>query len=211
LIRILIADDHAIVRAGMKQLVAENSSMIVEAEAACGADVLTVLDKKKIDIVLLDISMPGRGGLETLSEIKRKHPKLPVLILSMHPEEQYAIRAFKSGASGYITKDSATEELIAAIIKVANGGKYITRSFAEEFLHMFDVNEINPHESLSNREFEVFRLIASGKTATQIASELSLSIKTISTYRSRILEKLNLKNNAQLIHHAAQKKLFDDE
>jgi len=211
LIRILIADDHAIVRAGMKQLVAENPIMIVEAEAKTGADALDLLNKKKFDIVLLDISMPGRGGLETLTEIKNKYPKLPVLILSMHPEEQYAIRAFKSGASGYITKDSASEELIAAIIKVANGGKYITRSLAEEFLHLLDNDELTPHESLSNREFEVFRFISSGMTPTQIASELSLSVKTISTYRTRILQKLNLKNNAQLIHYAAQKKLFKDE
>jgi two-component system invasion response regulator UvrY len=211
LIRILIADDHAIVRAGMKHLVAENSAMIVEAEARSGADALELLSKKKIDIVLLDISMPGRGGLETLSEIKQKYPRMPVLILSMHPEEQYAIRAFKSGASGYITKDVAAEELIAAIVKVASGGKYVTRSFAEEFLHLLDVNEIAPHETLSNREFQVFRLVASGKTATQIAVELSLSIKTISTYRARILQKLSLKNNSQLIHYAAQKELFKDE
>jgi two-component system, NarL family, invasion response regulator UvrY len=204
MIRILIADDHAIVRAGLKQLVAENPNLIVAAEAKTGPEALNLVRNNSFDVVLLDISMPGRGGLEVLSEIKKEFPRLPVLILSMHPEEQYAIRALKGGASGYITKDSAPEELVTAILKVAQGGKYITKSLAEQFLYLLEADETPPHASLSDREFQVFRLIASGKTATEIAKELSLSVKTISTYRTRILEKLHLKNNAQLIHYAAQ-------
>jgi two-component system invasion response regulator UvrY len=208
MIRILIADDHAIVRAGLKQLIAANPNIVVAAEASTGAEAINLIRKESFEVVLLDISMPGRGGLEILSEIKKEYPRLPVLILSMHPEEQYAIRALKGGASGYITKDSAPEELVAAILKVASGAKYITKTLAEQFLYLLDAEETPPHTSLSDREYQVFRLIASGKTATEIAKELSLSVKTISTYRTRILQKLHLKNNAQLIHYAAQNKLF---
>jgi two-component system, NarL family, invasion response regulator UvrY len=208
MIRILIADDHAIVRAGLKQLVAANPGIVVAAEASTGPEAMSLIRKESFEVVLLDISMPGRGGLEILSEIKKEYPRLPVLILSMHPEEQYAMRALKGGASGYITKDSAPEELVAAILKVASGGKYITKSLAEQFLSLLDAEESPLHTSLSDREYQVFRLIASGKTAMEIAKELSLSVKTISTYRTRILEKLHLKNNAQLIHYAVQNKLF---
>lgn len=208
MIRILIADDHAIVRAGLKQLVAANPNIVVAAEASTGPEAMSLIRKESFEVVLLDISMPGRGGLEILSEIKKEYPRLPVLILSMHPEEQYAMRALKGGASGYITKDSAPEELVAAILKVASGAKYITKTLAEQFLYLLDAEETPPHTALSDREYQVFRLIASGKTATEIAKELSLSVKTISTYRTRILEKLHLKNNAQLIHYAAQNKLF---
>jgi DNA-binding NarL/FixJ family response regulator len=207
MIRILIADDHAIVRAGLKQLVAEHPTYRVDAEAETGPEALHILRSQPIDMVLLDISMPGRGGLEVLTEIKKEFPRLPVLILSMHPEEQYALRALKGGASGYITKDRAPDELISAIKKVAGGGKYITRSLAEQFLDLLGAEEVQPHTTLSDREFQVFRLIASGKTAGEIAKELSLSVKTISTYRSRILEKLRLKNNAQIIHYAAQRNI----
>ncbi len=208
MIRILIADDHAIVRAGLKQLVAASPNITVAAEASTGPEALHLIRTQSFDVVLLDISMPGRGGLEVLSEIKKEYPRLPVLILSMHPEEQYAMRALKGGASGYITKDTAPEELVAAILKVAGGSKFITKTLAEQFLYLLDIEEAPPHTSLSDREYQVFRLIASGKTATEIAKELSLSVKTISTYRTRILEKLHLKNNAQLIHYAAQNKLF---
>jgi two-component system, NarL family, invasion response regulator UvrY len=207
MIRILIADDHAIVRAGLKQLVAENPAMII-AEAATGTEALNLIRKEPFDVVLLDISMPGRDGLEVLGEVKREFPLLPVLILSMHPEEQYAIRALKGGASGYITKDTAPEELVAAITKVVNGGKYITTSLAEQFLSLLHSENHPPHTVLSDREYEIFRLIASGKTATEIARELSLSVKTISTYRSRILEKMRLKNNAQIIFYAAKNQLI---
>jgi two-component system, NarL family, invasion response regulator UvrY len=203
MIRILIADDHAIVRAGLKQLVAENSNMSVT-EAATGPEAMNLIRKKSFDVMLLDISMPGRDGLEILTDVKKEYPLLPVLILSMHPEEQYAIRALKSGASGYVTKDTAPEELVAAILKVVNGGRYITRSLAEQFLSLLDSESHPPHTALSDREYEIFRLIASGKTATEIARELSLSVKTISTYRSRILEKMALKNNAQIIFYAAK-------
>ena len=208
MIGILIADDHAIVRAGLKQLVIDHPQMAVIAEANTGSEALELIRKLSPNVVLLDISMPGRGGLEVLSDIKKEFPRLPVLILSVHPEEQYAIRALKAGASGYITKDTAPEELITAILKVSNGGRYITRSLAEQFLHLFDAENEPPHTTLSNREFQVFSLLAGGKTATEIANELSLSVKTISTYRSRILEKLRLKNNAQLIHYAAQHHLL---
>jgi two-component system, NarL family, invasion response regulator UvrY len=208
MIGILIADDHAIVRAGLKQLVIDHPQMAVIAEANTGSEALELIRKLSPNVVLLDISMPGRGGLEVLSDIKKEFPRLPVLILSVHPEEQYAIRALKAGASGYITKDTAPEELITAILKVSNGGRYITRSLAEQFLHLFDAENEPPHTTLSNREFQVFSLLAGGKTATEIANELSLSVKTLSTYRSRILEKLRLKNNAQLIHYAAQHHLL---
>jgi two-component system, NarL family, invasion response regulator UvrY len=203
MIRILIADDHAIVRAGLKQLVAENPNMSV-VEAATGPEAMNLIREKSFDVVLLDISMPGRDGLEVLTDIKKEYPQLPVLILSMHPEEQYAIRALKAGASGYVTKDTAPEELVAAILKVVHGGKYITRSLAEQFISLLDSDAHPPHTVLSDREYEIFRLIASGKTATEIARELSLSVKTISTYRSRILEKMHLKNNAQIIFYAAK-------
>jgi DNA-binding NarL/FixJ family response regulator len=208
LIKILIADDHVIVRKGLKHILSETSDMVVTGEAGEGQETLNKVYENDYDMVLLDISMPGRGGLEVLAEIKKNKPDLPVLILSMHPEEQYAVRALRTGASGYLTKKSAPEELIKAIRKVSRGGKYVTASLAERLVYEIKIDVEKPrHESLSNREFQIFCMIASGKTPKQISEELSLSVKTISTYRCRILNKMNVKNNAGLTYYAIQNSL----
>lgn len=208
MIRILIADDHAIVRRGLKQILAEESGMTVAGEAQNAQEVMDLVRKQAWDVLVLDIAMPGRGGLDVLKEIKPEYPQLPVLILSMHPEDQYAVRALKAGAAGYLTKESAPEELVKAIRKVLAGGKYVSTSLAEKLALALDTDtKKTPHETLSDREYQVMCLIASGKTVGEIADELSLSVKTISTYRARILEKMNLKSNAALTHYAVQQRL----
>ena len=208
-INILIADDHPIVRAGFKQVIADTEDMIVADEAENGQDVLTFIQKKDYDIILLDISMPGRNGLEILKDLKVEKPKTPVLILSIYPEEQYAIRALRAGASGYMTKASAPHELIAAIRKICQGGKYISASLAEKLTDYLDTDSTKPpHELLSDREHQVMLMIASGKTVSQIGDELCLSVKTISTYRSHILEKMKLKNNAEITLYAVKNQLI---
>jgi DNA-binding NarL/FixJ family response regulator len=210
MIRILIADDHAIVREGLKQIVADTSDMIVTAEASDGHEVLTLLSKNNYDLVVLDMAMPGLTGLDILKQIKRETPKLPVLILSVHPEEQYAVRALKAGASGYLTKERAPDELITAIRKVSMGGKYITSSLAEKLAFELEVDtEKPPHKTLSDREFQVMCMIAKGRTIKNIAEELFLSPKTVSTYRSRILEKMKMKSNEELTHYAINNHLID--
>ena len=207
-IKILIADDHPIVREGFKQVLSETSDMVVADEASNGQEVLNLVRKNKYDVILLDISMPGRSGLEILKELRSENPKLPVLIVSIYPEEQYAVRAFRAGASGYLTKASAPNELIAAIRKVSKGGRYISSSLAEKLTYYLDVDATKaPHEALSDREYQVMLLIASGKTVTEIAEDLCLSVKTISTYRSHILEKMKMKNNAEITLYAVQNKL----
>ncbi|HOF05197.1 MAG TPA: response regulator transcription factor [Syntrophales bacterium] len=207
-IRILIADDHPIVRAGFKLVIADTQDMTVADEAANGQEVLNLIRKHDYDIVLLDISMPGRNGLEVLKDLKAEKPKLPVMILSIYPEEQYAVRALRAGASGYMTKASAPNELIAAIRKISQGGKYISASLAEKLTDYLDEDASKPlHEKLSDREYQVMLLIASGKTVSDIADELCLSVKTISTYRSHIIEKMRLKNNAEITLYAVQNKL----
>ncbi len=206
--RVLIADDHAVVRRGLKEIIAETPDMVVAGEAASGEEVLERLKEGEYDLLVLDITMPGRNGLDILKELKTEWPDLPVLILSIHPEEQYAVRALKSGASGYLTKESAPEELITALRKVSEGRKYISASLAERLLRTSAADQKKPlHERLSNREYQVMCLIASGKTVKEIAEELSLSVKTISTYRNRILEKMNMKNNAEIIHYALKYRL----
>ena len=208
MIRILIADDHTIVREGLKQIIADISGMEVTDEATNGNEALSKLRKGNFDVVLLDISMPGKSGLETLKEIKMEDQALPVLILTMHPEEQYAIRVLKAGASGYLTKESAPEELISAIRKVTNGGKYISASLAEKLVFHLEVDTEKPlHETLSDREYQVLCKIGSGNTISDIADEMSLSVKTISTYRSRILEKMDMKSNAELTYYAIKNEL----
>lgn len=208
MIKILIADDHVIVRTGLKQILSETSDVVVTGEAGDGNETINKVYENDYDMVLLDISMPGRGGLEVLAEIKKKKPDLPVLILSMHPEEQYAVRALRTGASGYLTKESAPEELIKAIRKVSRGGKYVTASLAERLAYAIKIDVEKPrHETLSNREYQILCMIASGKTAKQISEELSLSVKTISTYRCRILNKMNMKNNAELTYYAIQNRV----
>jgi DNA-binding NarL/FixJ family response regulator len=209
-IRILIADDHPIVRAGFKQVLSETPDLVVADEAGNGQEVLEHLKKKKYDVVLLDISMPGKNGLEILKELKTDYPKLPVLILSIYPEEQYAIRALKAGAAGYLTKESAPHELISAIRKISAGGRYISESLAEKLATYLNVDMTkSPHETLSDREHQVMRLIASGKTVSEIAESLNLSVKTISTYRTHILEKMKMKNNAEITLYAVQNKLVE--
>lgn len=210
MIRILIADDHPIVREGLKQILAETDDIIVVDEASNGKEVLDHVWNTAYDVVLLDISMPGRDGLEILRELKHQKPKLPVLILSMYPEEHYAIRVLRGGASGYLTKSSAPDELITAIRKVAAGRKYISSYLAERLTYELDRDADRPiHETLSDREYQVMHMIASGKTIKDIADELCLSVKTVSTYRSRILEKMNMKNNAEIVLYAVQNKLVD--
>jgi len=207
-IRLLIGDDHAVVRKGMKQILAETRDIVVADEAGNGREVLEKVQKDDFDMVLLDISMPGRDGLEVLKELKSLRPKLPVLMLSMYPEEQYAVRSLRSGASGYLTKDSAPDELISAIRKVSSGGKYVSASLAEKLAHKLGADMENPlHEALSDREYQVMCMIASGKAVKEIGEELSLSVKTVSTYRSRILNKMRLKGNAELTRYAIDNKL----
>jgi DNA-binding NarL/FixJ family response regulator len=206
--KILIADDHAIVRKGLIKILKESDNGFYVDEAGHGQEALALVLRTSYELVLMDISMPGRGGLEVLKEMKSHRPHLPVLMLSMHPEEEYAFRALRAGASGYVTKDSAAEELIGAIRKVLSGGRYVSASLAEKFAFEMEANDGKPlHETLSDREYQVLRMIASGKTGTEIAQELSLSVKTISTYRSRILEKMRLKNNAELTRYAFENRL----
>jgi len=208
MLRILIADDHAIVRQGLKQIVTETRDMIVAGEASNGQELLNKIKEGEYDVVVLDITMPGRNGMDVLRQLRSERPRLPVLMLSIHPEEQYALRALRAGASGYLTKESAPDELVVAIRKVSQGGKYISSSLAETLAFELEVGrEQAPHEVLSDREYQVMCMIASGKTVMEIAQELSLSEKTISTYRSRILEKMKMKNNAELTYYAIKNQL----
>jgi len=210
LIKILIADDHRIVREGLKQILAETQDMIVTDEANNTQEVLKKVWDNDFDVLLLDISMPGRSGLDILKQLKSDRPKLSVLVLSMYSEEQYALRALRAGASGYLTKESAPDELIDAIRKVSTGRKYISPSVAERLAFSLESgDERPPQETLSDREFQVMCMIASGKTIKSIADELSLSVKTVSTYRARILEKMRMKNNSELTHYAIQNKLVE--
>ncbi|MGE5301199.1 MAG: response regulator [Acidobacteriota bacterium] len=210
MIRILIADDHRIVREGLKQILAETPDMIVVDEASNGQEVLGKVWENDYDVVLLDISMPGRSGLDILKQLKNERPKLAVLVLSMYSEEQYAMRALRAGASGYMTKESAPDELIEAIRKVSTGRKYISPTVAEKLAVSLEANDERPaHENLSDREYQVMCMIASGKTIKTIADELSLSVKTVSTYRTRILEKMRMKNNAELTHYSIQNRLVE--
>jgi DNA-binding NarL/FixJ family response regulator len=211
MIRILVADDHTIVREGLKQILADVADMAVRDEAGNGQEALAKIRAGKFDVVLLDISMPGRSGLEILKEIKAEQPQLPVLILSMHAEEQYAVRALRAGAAGYLTKASAPEELIGAIRKVSCGRKYVSSSLAEKLAGELDAAAARPlHESLSDREYQVMLMLASGRSVTEIAAELCLSVKTISTYRARIMEKMSMKKNAELTLYAVRNRLVDD-
>jgi DNA-binding NarL/FixJ family response regulator len=208
MINVLFVEDHAIVREGLKQILADTTDIVVADEAGDGEEALAKVGKRDFDIAVLDISMPGRSGLEILKELKTIRPALPVLILSMYPEELYAVRAFKSGASGYLSKESAPTELITAIRKVSSGGKYVSPSLAESLaLNLGDDNGKPLHNKLSSREYQILCMIASGKTGKEIASELNLSAKTVSTYRARVLEKMGMRSNAELTHYALQNAL----
>jgi DNA-binding NarL/FixJ family response regulator len=209
MLKILIADDHPVFRRGLKQIIAETTDIVVADEAADGLEVLNKVKVGDFDVVLLDISMPGKTGIDVLAQLKYERPKLPVLMLSMHPEEQYAVRALRAGASGYLTKESAPDELVGAIRKVSAGGKYVSASLAERLASLLQKAEQLPHDILSHREYQVMCLMASGKTVSEIAKELLLSVKTISTYRSRILEKMKMKNNAELTRYAINNSLID--
>ena len=204
--RILIADDHAIVRRGLKQILEEEFPSGVIEEVSDAEEMIAKVIKEQWDLVISDLAMPGRSGLEALTLIHQEFPKLPVLILSIHPEEQYALRILKAGAAGYLNKEAAPEELVIAVRRILLGRKYITAAIAEKMATQLERGTNNdPHESLSDREFEVFKLIASGKTVSEIADSLSLSVTTVSTYRARIMTKMGVKTNADLtvycMHH----------
>jgi len=208
-LKILVADDHAIVREGLKQIVAETSDMVVAGEASNGQEVLELVRREDWDIVLLDLSMPGKDGLDTLKELKRERPDLPILILSIYPEEQYAVRLLKAGAAGYLTKESAPEELIAAIRKVSQKGRYVSPSLGEKLAFFVQTDSEKPvHELLSDREHQVMVLIASGKTVKEIGEAMFLSVKTISTYRARALKKMGMRNNAEFTYYALKEGLL---
>ena len=209
-IKIIIADDHAIVREGLKQIVAEEKDMLVCGEAEDAASLMELLKKEKWSIVVLDINMPGKSGLEALKDIKQLYPELPVLILSMFSEDQYGLRAIKAGASGYLKKVSAPTELVVAIRKIVSGRKYINPSLAEKLAENLGSDKNNYlHEKLSDREYQIMCNIALGKSAEEIAGELALSINTIYTYRNRILEKMSMKSNVELTQYAIQNKLIE--
>jgi DNA-binding NarL/FixJ family response regulator len=208
--RILIADDHPIFRAGLKEILAKDADVESIGEADNGHKALELARKQRWDVVVLDITMPGKDGLEVLQELRRERPKLPVLVLSAHPEDQLALRLLKAGAAGYLTKDKAPKVLLSAIRKVLGGGKYVSESLAEKAVFQLASETTESlHETLSDREFQVMRMIASGKTIKEIGKELFLSVRTVSTYRARVLEKMNMKSNAELIRYALQNKLVD--
>jgi DNA-binding NarL/FixJ family response regulator len=211
MIRVLLADDHAIVRAGLKEILADTGDIEVTGEAANGQEVLARVFTQDFDVAVLDMSMPGRNGIELIKLVKAEKPKLRILVLSMHSEEQYAVRALKAGASGYLTKDSAADQLVAAIRRIAAGGAYVTPETAERLaLSVAPRAVVAAHTLLSDREFQVFRMIARGVSVSQIARELSLSVKTISTHKTRILEKTGLANQAELVRYALEHQLLDE-
>ncbi len=209
-IHVLIADDHAIVRQGLKQILSETEDLIVAGEADDGVNALQLARQQQWDVFLLDVSMPNRNGIDTLKQLKKEFPRLPVLILSMHPEEQYAVRAIKAGASGYLTKQSAPEQLVTAIRQVALGKKYLSPTVALQLADAIAGDSERPlHEMLSDREYEVFKMIAAGRTLTHIAEELNLAVATISTFRARIIEKTGLRSNAEMIRYGLEQGLVE--
>ena len=208
--RILIADDHAIVRKGLKETLEEEIGGLAFGEASNGQEVLQQIWNKDWDLVLLDIGMEGRDGLEVLEEIRKSRPRLPVVIITMYPEAEFGARALKQGAAGYLNKQSAPDELVNAVNKVLSGGRYITPALAEALAaHLQGEAEKRPHESLSNRELQVMRLVASGKSLKEIADELSISVKTVATYHTRLLGKMHMKNDVELTRYALLNKLFE--
>ena len=210
MIRLLIVDDHAIVRHGLRQVVAESADIEVAAEAGSSAEAMRLVRENTYDLVLLDISLPDKNGIETLKQIKRDKPALPVIMLSMHAEDEFGVRALKAGALGYVHKKSAHEQLVAAIRPVMSGRRDISPDLAEELARSVgESSEKRPHELLSDREFDTLRMLASGKSLTEIAESLSISPKTVSVYRTRLLEKMKLKNNAEIAHYAFKNGLID--
>jgi len=210
MIRVLIADDHAVVRQGLIQILGDTPEMVVAGVATTGQEVLDQVRAATWDVVVLDISLPDRSGLDVLKELRAERPALPILVLSMYSEDQYARRVLKAGAAGYVTKDTAADELVRAIRKVVSGGRYVSPSLAEKLALEIGTDASRlPHETLSDREFQVLKLLAAGKSVKEIAAELSLSVKTISTYRVRMLEKMHLRTTAELMHYALQNHLID--
>ncbi|MDF2464666.1 MAG: two component transcriptional regulator, LuxR family [Ramlibacter sp.] len=211
MIRIVIADDHAIVREGLKRIVSEIADMQVIGEAADGTEVMQRVRELDFDILVQDLSMPGRSGMELIKLVRAEKPKLRILVLSMHQELQYAVRAIKSGASGYLTKESAPAQLEQAIRKIAGGGAYVTPEVAEQLaLGAMPGSTANPHESLSDREFEVFRMLAAGESVTDIATRLKLSVKTVSTHKANLMHKMGLQNASELVRYAIKHGLADN-
>ncbi|SOE53536.1 two component transcriptional regulator, LuxR family [Burkholderia sp. OK233] len=214
MIRVLIADDHALVRDGLRHILQNASGFEVVGEANDGVSTIALARSNAADVLVLDLSMPGRNGVELIKQIKEEKPALRVLVLTMHAEQQYAVRAFKAGASGYLTKESASAELVTAVSKVASGGVYVSLAMAERFAQSLnEPADTLPHQRLSDREFDVFRRIAAGQTLTEIAAELCVSSKTVSTYKTRILEKMQMPHEAALVRYALRHKLLgeDDE
>ena len=212
MLQVLIADDHAVVRRGLKEILAGAQRASTCGEASSATEVLARLDEGRWDALILDLTLPGAHGLDLLSEVRRRRPRLPVLVLTAHSEEEYAVRALLAGASGFLTKESAPEELLRALGKIVAGGRYVGPSLAERLADRLGKEETRPaHESLSDREFDVLKRIASGRTVSEIASDLELSVKTVSTYRSRILEKMGMRTNAQLTHYAIRTGLVAQE
>jgi len=209
MVRVVVVDDHAVVREGLKRIIAENPNMTVSGEASGGNEALDVVRTTPCDVLVLDITMPDKNGMDVLKQIRSESPRLPVLILSMHSEDQYAVRMLRAGAAGYLSKETAPVKLVEAIRKVVRGGKYVSASLAERLVFDLDKESKLPHELLSDREYQVLFMIASGKTVGKIAEELNLSVKTVSTYRARILEKLEMANNAELTRYAIKASLVD--
>jgi len=208
---VLLADDHAIVRAGLKEILAATGDMTVAGEATNGQEVMAQIRARDFDVAVLDMSMPGRSGIELIKQVKDEKPKLRILVLTMHSEAQYAVRALKAGASGYLTKEAAADQLVAAIRKIAAGGAYVSSETAERLvLDTAPQAVVAPHTLLSDREFQVLQMIAGGKTVGEIAKRLSLSVKTVSTHKTRILHKMGLANQAELIRYALEHKLLDE-
>lgn len=210
MINVLVADDHALIREGLKKTLSGEPDMAVVGEATNVAELFQQLERLTVSIILLDITMPGESGLDALKELRQKYPHVPVLILSFHPEHRFAVRALKAGAAGYITKQSATEELVQAVRKIVGGGKYVSAALAEELATELDTeNGKLPHETLSDREFQVMRLIAAGKKSSEIAAELAVSVNTINTYRMRIFEKMKMQSNVELSRYAVEHGLIE--
>jgi len=210
-IRVLLADDHAMVRSGLKEILADTGDITVSGEATNGHEVLAQVRAHEYDVAVLDMTMPGRSGIELIKQVKEARPKLRVLVLTMHKEEQYAVRALRAGASGYLTKESAADQLVAAIRRIAAGGAYVSPETAERLaLDAGRASDVPPHTLLSDREFQVFQMIAKGAAVGEIAKQLSLSVKTVSTHKTRIMEKMGLANQSELIRYALENKLLDE-
>jgi DNA-binding NarL/FixJ family response regulator len=210
MIKVLVADDHAVVRKGLRQILAETSDILVGGEASSLPEVRQRVHESRWDVVVLDISMPGGSGIELVSELRKLGPTPRFLVLTMHPEDQYAVRAIRAGAAGFLTKESAPEKLIEAVRKIAAGGRYVSADLAEVLASVVAGESTGaPHERLSDREFEVLKLLASGKTVSQVATDLGLSVKTVSTHRTRMLKKMDMTTNAELTHYAVKNRIVE--